>query len=456
MRHLDIDTLVDIVREGGAFRTGVDVFNDRGLLVIEKDVLVNRVQTLLLIKRSGVRSVPVMLDGEGGIWDSSGRPLEPAAEEKTPGARRRAVRPRPPRSEVGRRIAEIAEIKEKARRVHSRARKNLKRVMEDIRRYNGEFDTALAEKVVDDIFDFVTRHDNAFSFLAREIIRYDDYLYNHSINVCAIATSVVKRFNEVFSAAVNDHLATRPEARISGAAGTSFMEYLPGDLRHLSLGYFLHDVGKTLIPDHILNKKGPLTPEEFEVVKTHSFDKGVRILEANRLDNLYAVKIARYHHAALYDGEERCYPGDLPPLEIPIYVKICKLADIYDAMTSKRCYKDAMNPTGVVTNIFRKYADRDHLLQFILHSFVKVVGIYPPGSVIYLVNGQMAYVLDSDGPLVIPFTTPEGDPLKRPVDPVDLSGRRPGESGMAVDRRRPLVSPIEVRDNLPEFLKKYQ
>jgi len=125
-------------------------------------------------------------------------------------------------------------------------------------------------------------------------------------------------------------------------------------------------------------------------------------------------------------------------------------------MTSKRCYKDAMNPTGVVTNIFRKYADRDHLLQFILHSFVKVVGIYPPGSVIYLLNGQMAYVLDSDGPLVIPFTGPDGEPLKKPVDPVDLSQQRPGEGEMFVDRRRPLVSPLEVQDKLPDFLKKYQ
>jgi len=254
---------------------------------------------------------------------------------------------------------------------------------------------------------------------------------------------------------VNEHLATRPESRVEDGGRSSFIEYLPEDLRQLSLGYFLHDVGKTLIPDEILNKKGRLTPEEFEVIKTHSFEKGVQILEANRLDNFYALKIARYHHAALYDGEGRCYPNDRPPIEIPIYVKICKLADIYDAMTSKRCYKDAMNPTGVVTNIFRSYADRDHLLQFLLHSFVKIVGIYPPGSIIYLANGQMAYVLDSEGPLVIPFTDTDGETLKTMPDPVDLSEQRPGYGEMFVDRRRPLLTPIEVYKRLPKFIKEY-
>jgi len=456
MKHLDIDTLINIVREGGAFRTGVDVFNDRGLLVIEKDVLINRVQTLLLIKRSGVSTIPVKLEGEGGIWDSSGRPLN-LVEEKGEDAKGKEIKkivPRPPRSEVGRRIAEIAELKEKAREVHTRARESLKRVMDEIRRYNGEFDTGLAERVVDDIFDFVSRHDNAFSFLAREIMTYDDYLYNHSINVCAIATAVVKKFNEIFSGTINDHLATRPEAQISGAGGMSFMEYLPEDLRHLSLGYFLHDVGKTMIPDSILNKEGPLRPEEFEIVKTHSFEKGVHILEVNRLNNIYAVKIARYHHAALYEGEERCYPDIRTPSQIPPYVKICKLADIYDAMTSKRCYKDAINPVAVVADIFHKYAEKDRLLQYILHSFVKSVGIYPPGSVVALSDGRLAYIFDSAGPTVLPITDSSGTPLKKQTDFLVLSDRKIKESGLCVDRRKPPMNPVEAYGILPDFLKK--
>ncbi len=452
MKRISIDTLVKIVKNGGTVRTGIDVFNDRGLLVIEKDVLINRVQTLLLVKRSGVTDVPVILGKEGGIWDASGRPMHIEEDEKG----KKTFTARPLRSDVGRRIAEISELKLKAREVHGRACDRLKQVMHEIKEHNGEFDTNLTEKVVDDIFDFVSHHDNAFSFLAREIISYDDYLYNHSINVCAIATAILKKFNETFSDAINEHLATRPEAILSAGSASSFIEYLPDDLRQLSLGYFLHDVGKTMIPDEILNKKGRLTPEEFDVVKGHSYIKGREILVANKLDNFYAIKIACYHHAALYDGEDRCYPDDRSPLEIPVYVKICKLADIYDAMTSKRCYKDAMNPTGVVTNIFRSYADRDHLLQFLLHAFVKVVGIYPPGSVIYLANGQMAYILDSDGPLVIPFTDSDGEQLKVMPDPLDLSDLRPGKDEMAVDRRRPLLTPIEIQKKLPKYIREYQ
>ena len=63
-----------------------------------------------------------------------------------------------------------------------------------------------------------------------------------------------------------------------------------------------------------------------------------------------------------------------------------------------------LNPIRVVTRLFRTYAQKDPLLQFILHAFVNAVGLHPPGSVVYLTNQQMAYVLDSKGPIVLPFT----------------------------------------------------
>ena len=110
------------------------------------------------------------------------------------------------------------------------------------------------------------------------------------------------------------------------------------------------------------------------------------ILEKNRLDNPFVKNVVKYHHSPLFKGEEGCYPEDRHHIENPPYVKICKLADIYDAMTSKRSYKDAFNPIAVVTEIFRKYADKDFLLQFIIHSFVKVVGIYPPGSIVFKIE----------------------------------------------------------------------
>jgi hypothetical protein len=163
--------------------------------------------------------------------------------------------------------------------------------------------------------------------------------------------------------------------------------------------------------------------------------------------------IINFHHAPLYEGEERCYPSDKPYFQIPLYSRICKLADIYDAMTSKRCYKEAVNPINVVTQIFRTYAKKDTMLQHILRAFVKSIGIYPPGSIVYLKNGQMAYVLESQGPIVLPFTDPDGMTLKLKSDPFDISALETDES-KRVDGKRSIKEPREVYESLPSYLKK--
>ena len=130
------------------------------------------------------------------------------------------------------------------------------------------------------------------------------------------------------------------------------------------------DIGKVLLPDEILNKKGPLTDEEFEIIKTHSYELGLKVYEKNKLSDRFILDSAEFHHAAVYEDEDRCYPVVDSPQQLPAYVKICKMADIYDAMTSKRCYKDACNPIEVVTALFNKYAKKDQSLKCVLHAFI--------------------------------------------------------------------------------------
>ncbi len=104
----------------------------------------------------------------------------------------------------------------------------------------------------------------------------------------------------------------------------------------------LHDVGKIAIPDSILLKPGKLTPEEFDEMKLHTV-RGCEIIESitDAWDEEYkkvSYEICRYHHER-YDG--RGYPDHLSGEEIPIHAQIVSIADVYDALTSKRVYKDA-------------------------------------------------------------------------------------------------------------------
>jgi len=104
----------------------------------------------------------------------------------------------------------------------------------------------------------------------------------------------------------------------------------------------LHDIGKVGIPDSILRKKGRLTAEEFEIMKTHTLIGGETLGDAEkRMDNLELLRmsktIALYHHEK-WNGSG--YPFALSGAEIPLAARIVCLADVYDALTTKRCYKE--------------------------------------------------------------------------------------------------------------------
>lgn len=112
----------------------------------------------------------------------------------------------------------------------------------------------------------------------------------------------------------------------------------------IALASALHDIGKMSIDDAILNKPGRLTPEEFEIMKTHTTIGADMLLELGRhhVGNAlmeYAYQIARWHHER-WDG--RGYPDGLKGNEIPIAAQVVSVADVYDALTSVRVYKDAI------------------------------------------------------------------------------------------------------------------
>ena len=114
------------------------------------------------------------------------------------------------------------------------------------------------------------------------------------------------------------------------------------EMEQIALASVMHDVGKIAVPDAILNKPGKLTPEEFEIMKSHTV-QGARLLE--QIPQLrengaypYAWDIARHHHER-WDG--RGYPDGLKGDEISLGAQIVSLADVYDALSCKRVYKEA-------------------------------------------------------------------------------------------------------------------
>ena len=142
---------------------------------------------------------------------------------------------------------------------------------------------------------------------------------------------------------------------------------------NIPLASALHDIGKIAIDEKILNKPGRLTPEEFEIIKTHAVC-GAEML--SKLQNFNhepllqtAYRIARWHHER-WDG--RGYPDGLKGDEIPIEAQIVSLADVYDALTSERCYKKAYSHETAVEMIL--HGECGQFNPVLLDCFIAIQG----------------------------------------------------------------------------------
>ena len=180
--------------------------------------------------------------------------------------------------------------------------------------------------------------------LSEDAENYEHLVTHNQEMICGFATLVENRDENTGGHIKRTSIYVDLLARELQRTG-KYTEILSDEfIECLSMVAPLHDIGKVAIPDSILCKPGKLTDEEFEIMKTHSSKGGEIINEVFRhsSDENYkkmAYEVARYHHEK-WNG--RGYPEGLSENAIPLSARIMAVADVFDAVSEKRCYRDAM------------------------------------------------------------------------------------------------------------------
>lgn len=193
----------------------------------------------------------------------------------------------------------------------------------------------------------------------------DEYTFKHSVDVATMSMVVARQYG------LNDQQVY--EIGISG---------------------LLHDIGKSRIPNEVLNKAGKLTDEEFGLMKKHSV-YGYEILKGKH--NLSgSIKMGVLQHHEKNNG--RGYPLGMTEEKINLYAKIISVADIYDALVTERPYKKAFSPRDAVEMIM---AMTEELDINVMKSFLESVILYPVGSDVELSTGETARVIENSPQYVL-------------------------------------------------------
>jgi len=244
-------------------------------------------------------------------------------------------------------------------KVYCDARGWIDNMLEDSRLGKG-VETKKARVLVAQLADQVIQNPDALIWLTHLKTR-DEYTATHCINVCILALTFGR---------------------------TVGLDDVP--LHKLGMGALLHDIGKMQVPDEILNKPGRLSKKEFEIMKGHPSHGHAMLVDDHHID-AESLHIVLHHHERL-DGAG--YPKGMSEAEIPMLTRIASIVDVYDAITSDRCYHDGISPALALENLFKWSKGNFDIL--LLEKFIKCLGIYPIGSVVRLNTGEVGVVVATD------------------------------------------------------------
>jgi putative nucleotidyltransferase with HDIG domain len=249
----------------------------------------------------------------------------------------------------------------------------------------GSPDPVAAQSIVESLASAVGQNRRAMMALTA-MFRYDNYTFTHMVNVSVL---------------------TMAQARGIGFEGAL--------LRQFGLAGLMHDIGKIRTPPEILSKPDKLTDSEFEIMQQHPVEGAEMLRRHLELPPLAAI-VAFEHHLRV-DGTG--YPSGVRRPALNLATQLCSIADVYDAMRSKREYQQAF-PTDRIIAVLKQH-DGARFDQNLVRRFSQLMGIYPVGNVVRLDSGALAVVLrvhapDPSRPTVRVVVGPDGRRLPAPVD----------------------------------------
>lgn len=185
---------------------------------------------------------------------------------------------------------------------------------------------------------------------------FDNYTFSHAVHVAVYASTLA-----------------------------NFLKMPQDKIQELCLAALLHDIGKVDVPDEILNKPGSLTQEEFAIIKEHPRNGYKRVYKFSNVtkDILQAI----YQHHEKMDGNG--YPQRLTGEQIHPWARIISVADVYDAVTTDRVYRDSLLPHVGAEILMSCAGQLDHNY---IYTFLNNMPIYPVGSKVKLSTGEMGVV----------------------------------------------------------------
>ena len=265
----------------------------------------------------------------------------------------------------------IREEMARAREIQGRARSAVKSMMHDVR-MGASITLDTFEPLVEEITNSMLRNSGALISLGA-LKDADNYTFQHCVSVSTLMIALCRQ-----------------------------LELDAGLTREAGLGAMLHDVGKIKTPLEILNKPGKFTDAEFTIMKKHPVDGHAMLLHTPGIGEV-PLAITLYHHERV-DGSG--YPEKLLKDNIPVTAQMAAIVDVYDAISSDRCYHKGMPPPEAVRKIFEW--SRFHFNPELVHAFVRCIGIYPVGALVRLESDRLAVVTQQHeanllGPTVCAF-----------------------------------------------------